>query len=66
MKTTKGRNRDKCPKCKCKKVLRSGNMATHPDHWEEFTCLNCGFLVGMVDNSPYVSCYDFEDFIIEM
>ena len=61
-----GRNKDKCPKCKCKEVEQSGNMVTRPEHYEHFTCKNCGFLVGMIDNSPYVSCYEFEDFIIEI
>ena len=60
-----GRNKEKCPKCKCKKTERSGNMAIHPEHWENFHCSNCGWLVGLIDNSPYISCYDFEDFVID-
>ena len=61
-----GRNKEKCPKCKCKDVETTGNLETYPDHYESFNCVNCGWLVGLVDNSPYVSCYEFEDFVIEI
>ncbi len=61
-----GRNKDKCPKCGCKEIERTGNMVSYPDHYEDFNCANCGWLVGCIDNSPYVSCYEFEDFVIEI
>jgi predicted RNA-binding Zn-ribbon protein involved in translation (DUF1610 family) len=60
------RNKDECPKCGCKKISATGNMEDYPDHYEAFNCKHCGFLVGMIDNSPYVSCYEFEDFAIEI
>lgn len=58
------RNRDKCPKCKCKKVDAFNHPVDPPEQWTEYNCANCNFLVGLVDNSPYMSCYDFENFII--
>ena len=61
-----GRNKDKCPKCRCKETETTGNMAAHPDHWEKWQCKNCGWLVATVDNSPYISCYEFEDFVIDI
>ena len=60
------RNHDKCPECRCKKQESTGNMVDYPDHWEQFHCVNCGFLVGEIDNSPYIGCYEFEDFVIEI
>lgn len=60
------RNHEKCPKCKCKKVVQTGNMAEYPEQFIDFNCDNCGFLVGRIDNSPYVSCYEFKDFVIEI
>ena len=59
-------DRQKCPKCGCTEVERTGNMAEYPEHWERFNCANCGFLVGVVDNSPYISCHDFENYVIEV
>lgn len=41
-------------------------METYPDVYQSYHCKNCGFLVGLVDNSPYMSCYDFENFIIDI
>jgi len=62
-----GRNRGKCPKCRCKKVnIYDHPTVLRPDQYTEYSCENCGWLVGMIDNSPYVSCYDFEDFVIEI
>lgn len=61
------RNKDKCPKCKCKGVeIFNHPEVTYPEQWTEYNCSNCGFLVGVVDNSPYRSCYEFEDFVIEI
>lgn len=60
-----GRNKDKCPKCRCKKIERFDHYVEYPQQYTSFFCENCGFLVGLVDNSPYVSCYEFEDFIID-
>lgn len=57
--------RDECPKCRCKEVKKTGNMASYPDHWQNFNCEDCGWLLGTIDNSSYVSCHDFKDFIIE-
>tara|TARA_R110002020_G_scaffold372023_2_gene583566 strand:- start:251 stop:445 length:195 start_codon:yes stop_codon:yes gene_type:complete len=62
----KGRNKQKCPKCRCKDTETEGNMVEPPDQWQEWNCKNCGWLVGLVDNSPYYSCYDFEDFVIDI
>jgi len=65
-----GRNRDKCPKCRCKGVtvtdLMSAGNGSGMDAYVHFNCTNCWFLVGLIDNSPYYSCYDFEDFIIHI
>jgi len=62
-----GRNKDKCPKCRCKDVEVFDHIeVVHPDQYTEYKCKNCGWLVGVIDNSPYVSCYDFEDFVIEI
>ena len=61
-----GRNKQKCPKCRCKEVEVYSHPVDYPEQWTEFNCKNCGFLVGIVDNSPYVSCYEFEDFIIDI
>jgi len=62
-----GRNKDKCPKCRCKEVeVFYHPEIQYPDQWTEHNCKNCGFLVGVIDNSPYISCYEFEDFIIEI
>lgn len=61
------RNKRKCPKCRCKEVEIFDHVEVqYPEKWTEFNCKNCGFLVGLIDNSPYVSCYDFDDFIIEI
>lgn len=61
-----GRNKQKCPKCRCQDTETAGNMVEHPEQWQEWNCKNCGWLVGLVDNSPYYSCYDFEDFVIDI
>jgi hypothetical protein len=62
-----GLNRQKCPKCKCKDVeIYDHPTVIYPEQWTEYNCKNCGWLVGCIDNSPYVSCYDFEDFVIEI
>ncbi len=51
-----------CPKCGCRKITSSGNMADeYPQHWEKFYCKNCGFLVGLIDNSPFVHCLSCKD-----
>lgn len=42
-----------CPKCGCIHDYGTGNMADYPEHWEHFKCLRCGYLVGMIDNSPF-------------
>jgi hypothetical protein len=61
-----GRNREKCPKCRCKdvEIVHHPEIA-YPEEWTETYCKNCGWLLGIVDNSPYISCYDYEDFVID-
>ena len=62
-----GRNKEKCPKCRCKKIESFADPSvTYPDQYTKYTCANCGFLVGVIDNSPYISCYEFDDFIIDI
>jgi len=61
-----GRNKNKCPKCRCKKIDVTDMGIGYPEQWTYFHCENCGWLVGLIDNSPYISCYEFEDFIIEV
>lgn len=60
------KDQDQCPKCGSELTESTGNMLEYPDHWEKVTCLKCDWLVGLIDNSPYVSCYEFEDFVIEI
>jgi len=64
---SEGRNRSKCPKCKCKQVdVYSDPTVIYPEAYIHYSCRNCHWLVGLVDNSPYVSCYDFEGFVIDI
>ncbi len=62
----KGRNDEKCPKCRCKKTESTGNMIEYPEVYQQEHCINCGFLVSMADNSRAYGCYEFEDFVIEI
>ena len=62
-----GSDRDKCPMCGCEQVkITHHREVTYPEEYTEYNCKKCGHLVGVVDNSPYVSCYDFHDFVIEI
>ncbi|OKP97748.1 hypothetical protein [Paenibacillus sp. P46E] len=42
-----------CPNCGCESSKTTGNMAEYPEVWVKETCLRCGFLVGMADNSSW-------------
>jgi len=48
-----------CPKCGCKSMHGTGNMAHYPEHWERFNCDRCGYLVGNIDNSPFYHVLEF-------
>jgi hypothetical protein len=48
-----------CPKCGCESSRTTENMAEYPEVWVKEFCLRCGFLLGMADNSPWVSCLEF-------
>lgn len=50
-----------CPKCGCMKSRGTGNMTSYPEHWEYFYCSRCNFKVGVIDNSPYIHCFDYKD-----
>ena len=50
-----------CPKCGCKCMHGTGNMAyEYPQHYENFYCLRCNHHVAYVDNSPFTHCLEFE------
>lgn len=55
-----------CPKCGCHWAQPTGNMTSYPDHYEEWHCMRCGFLVAMIDNSPYMHALEFKDFDYEI
>lgn len=50
-----------CPKCGCLEHEGTGNMVSCPEHYEKFYCKNCEFKVGIIDNSRFVHCLEFED-----
>lgn len=52
-------NIHKCPKCRCGKKETTGNMVSYPDHYQKWFCKHCGWLVGLIDNSFYISCWEF-------
>lgn len=52
---------ESCPKCGCNWAETTGNMESYPNHYEKFYCSECGFLVGMIDNSPFTHCVEWED-----
>lgn len=52
-----------CPNCGSRSAIASGNKVSYPEHWEDFNCIRCGYLVGEIDNSPFIhalQCKDFE------
>lgn len=49
-----------CPKCGSKKMRSTDNMAAYPECWIKTFCGNCDFLIGLVDNSPYMGWWDFK------
>lgn len=55
-----------CPRCGCEKTKGTGNMAPYPEVWVRDYCLRCGFLVGTVDNSPYVYALEFPEYNYEI
>ena len=50
-----------CPKCGCKNYVGSGNLTSHPEHWENFRCLRCNNIVGYIDNSPFIHALECAD-----
>ena len=48
-----------CPKCGCETITATKNMVGYPEVWRKYYCCRCGFLVGVEDNSPYISWKDF-------
>lgn len=48
-----------CPRCGCETITATENMASYPEVWKNHYCCRCGFLVGVEDNSPYISWKDF-------
>lgn len=43
-----------CPKCGCTGMSGSGNRVDYPEHWEDFYCHRCRYIVGTIDNSPFI------------
>ena len=52
---------DFCPKCGCEATRHTDNMAPYPEVWVKETCLRCGFLIGMADNSPWHHALEFPE-----
>jgi len=51
-----------CPVCGSYRYSSTGNMVEYPERWEEQRCVNCGQLVCISDNSPYIHiCEDILD-----
>ena len=50
-----------CPNCGCKHYYGTGNMTSYPEHWEEFHCVRCNFIVGYIDNSPFIHALECRD-----
>ncbi len=50
-----------CPNCGCEKFRGTGNMASYPEHWENFYCLRCNHQVGEIDNSPFYHALQFPE-----
>jgi len=48
-----------CPKCGCTGMQSTGNKATYPEHWEMYNCYRCGYLVGIIDNSPFYHVLEY-------
>lgn len=55
-----------CPKCGCTKSRSTGNMTSYPEHWEYFYCVRCNFKVGVIDNSPFIHCFEYKEFDYEI
>jgi len=51
-----------CPKCGCKEVAYTDNMAEYPERWVRGYCARCGNKVVESDNSPYYHCLEFEGY----
>ena len=50
-----------CPKCGCREEVSVTHFCEWPEHWEDFLCARCGFQVGVIDNSPYYHCLEFDN-----
>ena len=42
-----------CPVCGCYDINVYNNGVGYPEIWVDWSCRNCGLLVGGADNSPY-------------
>lgn len=43
-----------CPSCGETGYIGTGNMASYPEHWEDFNCIRCHSKVATIDNSPFI------------
>jgi hypothetical protein len=50
-----------CPRCGCSWTSSTGNMTQYPEHYEQWFCLRCGFLVAMVDNCPSTHALEWKE-----
>lgn len=51
-----------CPKCGCEEMRGTGNQTIPPEHWEYFHCLRCNWIVGMIDNSPFIHALENKEY----
>lgn len=51
-----------CPNCGCTGMRGTGNMTSHPEHWENFYCVKCNFLVAVIDNSPFTHALEVKEY----
>jgi hypothetical protein len=50
-----------CPRCGCAWERSTGNTASHPEVYERWFCIRCGFLVAMADNGPPRHALEWKD-----
>jgi hypothetical protein len=51
-----------CPKCGCREIRFTDNMAEYPERWVRGYCARCSNKVVESDNSPYYHCLEFEGY----
>lgn len=51
---------DFCPMCGSFESQSTGNMAVYPEAYYVTSCASCGFRLGVVDNSPPQSWYNYK------